>query len=221
MFDLGDDMKLDPRIQTRLEELEQKAEQVRIIKPPNWTSYVDSEDWQKWSTSVLNLLQSAFGTQSVHFQNFKKLHEEFKGTPATFHAACGVLAAAKEDYEGGYIFSLETAISGEIFGDFVALAKQALSDDHKDVAAVLACAALEDALKRYARLNALDVDNEVMQKVVSALKSKGLVTGAQKALLDAMPKIRDYAMHANWDKINAADVSGVIGFVEQFLLSNF
>lgn len=89
------------------------------------------------------------------------------------------------------------------------------------MAAVLACAALEDALKRFAESNGLNVNDKVMQEVVNALKAKGLVTGAQKSLLDSMPKIRDYAMHANWDKITAQDVGSVIGFVEQFLLSHF
>jgi hypothetical protein len=86
---------------------------------------------------------------------------------------------------------------------------------------VLACASLEDALKRYARENNLEVDDKVMQEVVSALKSKGLVSGAQKSLLDTMPKLRDFAMHANWDKLTSADVGSIIGFVEQFLLSHF
>jgi hypothetical protein len=36
-----------------------------------------------------------------------------------------------------------------------------------------------------------------------------------------MPKVRDFAMHANWEKLSAPDVSSVIGFVEQFLLSKF
>jgi len=36
-----------------------------------------------------------------------------------------------------------------------------------------------------------------------------------------MPRIRNLAMHAEWGKISAPDVSSVIGFVEQFLLSNF
>ena len=63
-------------------------------------------------------------------------------------------------------------------------------------------AALEDALKRYARENNLGVDDKVMQEVVSALKTKGLVSGAQKSLLNTMPKLRDFAMHANWDKFN-------------------
>ena len=60
-----------------------------------------------------------------------------------------------------------------------------------------------------------------MQDVVNALKSKGLVSGAQKTLLDSMPKIRDYAMHAEWNKIGPQEAGSVIGFVEQFLLTNF
>jgi hypothetical protein len=88
-------------------------------------------------------------------------------------------------------------LSGEILGDFVGLAQRSLQEGYKDVAAVLACAALEDALKRYASLNGLEVGDKDMQEVVNALKSKGLVGGAQKTLLDAMPKLRDYAMHAN------------------------
>lgn len=60
-----------------------------------------------------------------------------------------------------------------------------------------------------------------MQSVVAALKAKGLVSGAQKSLLDTMPRIRDYAMHADWGKLTAQDVGSVIGFVEQFLLSKF
>ena len=59
-----------------------------------------------------------------------------------------------------------------------------------------------------------------MQEVVSALRAKGLVGGAQKALLDVMPKLRDYAMHANWDKFTEAEVSSMIAFVEQFLITH-
>lgn len=60
-----------------------------------------------------------------------------------------------------------------------------------------------------------------MQDVVNALKSAGLVSGAQKSLLDAMPRIRNFAMHAEWSKISEPDVSSVLGFVEQFLLTKF
>jgi hypothetical protein len=138
-----------------------------------------------------------------------------------FESVKSIFIAAKEAFDRGYVFNVEIAVSGELFGDFVAMAKHALSEGHKDVAAVLACAALEDTLKRYAILNSLKVDGKSMQDIVNALKSKSLVTGAQKSLLDPMPKIRDYAMHANWDKITSPDVSSVIGYVEQFLLVHF
>ena len=107
------------------------------------------------------------------------------------------------------------------FGDFIVLAKQSLAEGYKDVAAVLASAALEDSLKRYAIANGLSVDDGSMTGVINALKSKGLVSGAQKSLLDAMPKIRNYAMHADWEKISEPDVNSIIGFVEQFLLNKF
>ncbi len=95
------------------------------------------------------------------------------------------------------------------------------SEGHKDVAAVLACAALDDVLKGFAARHRIDTTDRSMQDVVNALKAKGLVGGAQKTLFGTMPKIRDYAMHAEWTKIDPADVSSVIGFVEQFLISHF
>jgi hypothetical protein len=60
-----------------------------------------------------------------------------------------------------------------------------------------------------------------MEQVVNALKSKGLVSGPQKALLSAMPKIRNHAMHADWDKLTPQDAGSIVGFVEHFLLTNF
>jgi hypothetical protein len=182
---------------------------------------VPSGDWQQWATSAQNLILAVFGEASPHYTNFVTAFEKCRGYDYEVNVLKGIFLSGKEDFEGGYVFDVDLRVSGEVFGDFVALARQSLSEGHKDVAAVLACAALEDALKRYAATNALGVDDKSMQEVVSALKSKGLVAGAQKSLLDAMPKIRDFAMHANWEKLSEPDVSSVIGFVEQFLLSKF
>jgi hypothetical protein len=178
-------------------------------------------DYTSWGTSAQSLMLAVFGTSSPYYQNFVSALTNCDGQPYQVDTLRGVFRSAKEAFEGGYVFNIELSVSGEVFGNFVAMAKHALSGGHKNVAAVLACAALEDTLKRYALSNCLTVDDKTMQDVVNALKSKGLVTGAQKSLLDPMPKIRDYAMHANWDKITEQDVGAVIGYVEQFLLSKF
>jgi hypothetical protein len=144
--------------------------------------------WQKWATSAQHIIIVAFGESSPHYKNFSAAYEQCGGMKHSVDALKGIFGAAKADYEGGYVFSMQALISGEIFCDFVSLAKEALNGGAKDVAAVLACAALEDALKRFALLNDLDVSDKSMQDVVNALKAKGLVGGAQKALLDTMPK---------------------------------
>ena len=100
------------------------------------------------------------------------------------------------------------------------MARKAL-DDNKDAAAVLACAALEDALKRVAMKESLDVDDKDMSDVINALKTKGAIKGAQVPIVQSYVKLRNKAFHAEWDKIDKGSVSSVIGFTEQFLLSYF
>ncbi|MFI5166164.1 MAG: DUF4145 domain-containing protein [Thermoanaerobaculales bacterium] len=207
-------------ITRRFGELDKASREPRRRKIEDST-FADSAWYQEWVTNALNLLQGVFGQQSPHWRNLQELYSKFRGSESNVFEAIGVFRAAKSDYEGGYLFNVERSISGEVLGDFVALAKSALREGHKDVAAVLASAALEDALKRYAAASGLSVEDASMQTVVAALKTKGFVSGAQKTLLEAMPKLRDYAMHANWDKLSEPDVGSVIGFVEQFLLSHF
>jgi len=217
-------MKIEERIDQRFQELYQASQKIQRDQrklPSGPIERVENESWAKWSTNALNLIELAFGSASVHFIGFKKICDNWHESPRELNSARGVFHAAMEDYKEGYFISLSKAISGELFGDFVQLAKRCLEEDSKDVAAVIACAALEDTLKRYASSQNIDVQERSMQDVVNALKSKGLISGAQKTLLDAMPKIRDYAMHANWNKIRPEDVNSVIGFVEQFLIMHF
>jgi hypothetical protein len=183
--------------------------------------YVPDGFWRKWATSAENLIKAAFGDGSPHYKRFAELYAHTGQGEDSVKALHAVFAAAKDDFDGGYVFDVDLRVSGEVFGDFVGLARQALSDGHKDVAAVLATAALEDALKRFALINGLDVDGKSMQDVVNALKGAGLVAGAQKSLLDTMPKLRNAALHAEWSKLSEADVGSVLGFVEQFLLTKF
>lgn len=182
---------------------------------------IDTKDWEEWANSALTLLKICYSENSTYYKNLDNLYLNFHYFESEVQAARGIFTAAKNDYDSGFYYSLEKQISGEIFGDFIAVAKVALSENNKDVAAVLASAALEDVLKKYAMLNGLDVNDKTMAEVVNSLKSKSLVQGAQKSLLESMPRIRNYAMHADWDKITPQDVGAIIGFVENFLLNNF
>ena len=133
----------------------------------------------------------------------------------------GILQSIDAEINAGLIKSIRLEAKGEIFADFISMAKAAVNEGHKEVASVLACAALEDSLKRFGEANELNVDEKEMAQVIGALKSAGLVKGAQGKLLSSFTTIRNKAFHAQWDKLDLADVKSVIGFVEQFLLTNF
>ena len=212
---------INDRFADRFSELQSEWDEMPFERSNYGGRYVQSGIWEKWATSVESLIKAACGTNSPYHKNFIKAQKVCSGNEIQLKALAGIFRSAKEAFEGGYLFDVEREVSAEIFGDFVVLAKQALAEGNKDVAAVLAAAALEDALKRYAASNGLDVGDASMSKIISALKSKGLVSGAQKPLLTAMLQMRNHAMHAKWEKIEKPDVSGLIGFVEQFLLTHF
>lgn len=213
---------LNETFKKRFAELEVESQKIHPITTQyDVEGYYNDADYIGWATNAQSLIRAVFGGASPYYENFVSIFGGSASSKARVDTLKNLFLSAKGAFEGGYIFNVELTVSGELFGDFVAMAKHALSEGHKDVAAVLACAALEDTLKRYALVNGLTVDGYSMQDTANALKSKGLVKGAQKTLLESMPKIRDYAMHANWDKITEQDAGGVIGYVEHFLLSKF
>jgi hypothetical protein len=212
-------MATKEKIQQRFDELAN----INMIASSYNGKIADDKTWAGWSSSALNLIQIVFGADSSHYSRLKSVITKKNAAylDTDYPEALGVLLAAKTDYEKDCYGSLERRVSGEVFGDFIVAAENALAEGNKDVAAVLACAALEDALKRFANANGLNVDGKDMSVVIGALKSKSLVGGAQKSILETMPKTRNAAMHADWTKVSATEVGGVIGFTKQFLLENF
>lgn len=212
----------EAKITTRFGELLDAANRIPLSgdKP----RHANPQVFYTWAASVLSLFHGVFGDKGPHYLRFSAEMTAINNnyiSERQLEACRGIFLGAKGDFDGGYLFDVERSVSGELFGDLVALAKAALSEGQHTVAAVLASAALEDALKRFAIANGLAVEGNTMEQVVNALKSQGLVSGPQKALLSAMPKIRNHAMHADWDKLTPQDAGSVVGFVEHFLLSTF
>ena len=177
----------------------------------------DQTNYFGWTVSAQELLRTVYGEHSLYYR-------EFCGcvTAGQIGALVSIFQSAKRDYDGGFnTGDIRLRISGDVLGDFVTLARSSLDEGHKDVAGVLATAALEDVLKRYATENDIDTEDRKMTEVINALKAKGLIKGGQNKLLQVLPKIRNHALHAEWDKFLELEVGSVLGYVEQFLLKHF
>lgn len=177
---------------------------------------------------TLGLASSLYGEHSPQVEAIKDSNERIAKyewsqglrDTATIWEMRGILRTIRAEVETGLLDSIRNSVKGEILSDFLLLAQQSLSHS-KDVAAVLACAALEDALKRFAEANGLQCDDKEMSEVVNGLKAKGLVQGAQGKVLQSFVGVRNKALHAEWDRIDGAEVHAVIGFLQTFLADRF
>jgi len=179
--------------------------------------------------TAINTCVSLYGADSPQVKSIEATRKEIWNSKYVetykqqllFEHLQGLLRAVASDVRGGRVRDLQLQARGEVFADFLSAARTALADGFKDVAAVLASGALEDALKRFAVANGLSVYDKDMSDVVNALKATSLVKGPQGALLQGFVKIRNKAFHAQWGDIDTADVQSVISFTQEFLLSKF
>ena len=179
-------------------------------------------------SGTINILELLYGKDSHKTKAFLEQYAAmFKQKESTrFVLMCladsakGVLQSIKSEVETGLVGNIQLQAQGGVFGDFLSLAKNSL-DDNKNVAAVLACAALEDALKKYAEQQGIAVSDADMSQVINALKSNGLLKDPQASIVQSYVKLRNKAFHAEWDKIEKESVNSAIGFTEQFILKNF
>jgi hypothetical protein len=204
-----------------------------ILERINTIKNVNTASIQKGAflySSILSLATELYGSKSPKTEVIRNVYDNRVGkltrsSETTYKLLTvelyGVLDSIKSDVEQGLISSIRDESKGEVYADFIALAKKAIEDGTKDVASVLACAALEDSLKKFAESNGLDVDDKDMSAVISTLKGAELVGKTQSKILNSYTTLRNKAFHAEWDKIKEPDVRGLIAFVEGFILEHF
>ncbi len=181
------------------------------------------------TSGTITILEKLYSTNSEKLKAYIQMYQIYVRDPYKTSASSdhdirfgtlGILKSIKSEVAEGLVGNLELQAQGGIFADFITLARESL-DENKDVAAVLVSAALEDALKRFALQNDLDVADANMEQVINALKSKGLLKDPQASIAKGHKELRKKAFHANWDKIEKASVNSAIAFTESFILDNF
>jgi aminopeptidase N len=180
---------------------------------------------------ILSLMTAVYGEASAQVRGLVQrradIAKNFKfgaWTQATFALVHGSLTNLKEEVEAGVLSSLERRIASDVLSDLIQLAREALketADGAKNVAAVLAAAAFEDTIRRIAREHAGVIGQDKLEVVIGRLKEAGLLVPPQLGIALSYLSFRNHALHAEWDKIDRAAVSSVLGFVEQLLLKHF
>lgn len=211
-------MKLDPLIAKRFEELEQGADEVsrgrkREFQGDYFT--IPYPLFAGWSTKALNLLQRSFGEDSIHFQKLSQLSENFREHESEFESCRAVFLAAKEDYEGGYLFNVRALIKAEVLDDALDQARELLAAGYKDPACVLGGVSLEIAVKEICLRN--KIPHAKLDKMNADLTKAGVYNLAKQKQITAWADLRNKAAHGEWKEYADPDVDDLIRGVERFI----
>ncbi len=219
-------MLVNEKVKARLTELIDIGEKVLSTKRSPGQNVigdyrVDSQMAHQWATSVQNLLSRVFGKDSEHYQNFTiQVNGHLTYSP-TFRAQ-GILKAAKDDYENGYLFDVKQQIEAELFDDFLEQAHYLYDSGYHQPAAVIAGCVLEDGLRKLCLTNGISIPNKPkMDQMNAELAKLGTYNKLTQKRITALADLRNRAAHGQWDQFTRDDVDEMIRSVRKFMEEHF
>lgn len=185
-------------------------------------SFVDSELANQWFTSSQNVLQRAFGPSSSHYVNFSEIPGNQGLSFSPVRRGQGILRAALEDFEGGYLFDMRRLVEAEVFADFLDQAEELLDAGYRGPAAVVAGCVLEDGLRKLCSANGVTIsDKPKLDRMNADLAKAGVYNKLVLKRITAIADVRNNAAHGKWDEFDADDVKEMINWIAKFSEEHF
>ena len=213
-------MTLDATILKRLNELIARSDAILQERTP--TAFRHTTIWHVsrpnavgWCTNVASLLQRTFGESSVHYKAFEEQRSGFRDSESEFRSLHAVLAAAKDDYEGGYLFNIRGLVKAEVLDDALSQAGELLDAGYKDPACVLIGVSLEIAVKELVDRASLAPGK--LDAMNTSLCKAGIYNMAKQKQITAWAELRNKAAHGDWSAYIAADVKDMHRGVQRFV----
>ena len=222
-------MRIDQKIVNRIQELiDRHAEITKTRKQGGGKSMysppydiVDSEMVNQWAVSCLHIIKRVFGETSDHYTKFADLFPEL---PAYYYfkKVLGILKAAKEDYESGYLFDTRVLIQAEVFDDFLEQAEHLLANGYYAPAAVVAGSVLEDGLRKLCVRNGVSLSAKPKLDTMNAdLAKAGVYNLLVQKQITALADIRNKAAHGQWTEFTLKDIEQMLNQVRAFMTTHF
>ena len=217
-------MNVDQKIVSRIKELIDRGDALLATRrdPPRnsigFDARVDGQLAHQWFTNVQNLLARVFGQDSEHYQNFSKQPGKQGLSYSPVRRSLGVLKAALEDYEQGYLFKIKELVEAEVFSDFLDQASALIEAGYFAPAAVVVGAVLEDGLRRLAFRSNLELPEiPKLDRVNAELAKAGVYSKLIQKRITALADIRNSAAHGDWKAFNEEDVKDMHKWTCRFL----
>ena len=192
-------------------------------------TYMALEEIEEFMTRSLAAIERITTPNSVYYLRARRaviaktLTEDEKLT-----LIMGVIRGLHSDVNNKFTQRARTIIRGEVFDDFLEMAKHLSDEGYKDAAAVIAGSSLESQLRQLSINHGLDIEiqtksgtrpakadllnaNLAKSKIYSVLDQKSVV---------AWLELRNSAAHGNYNEYTEQEVSIMIDGVRNFIARN-
>jgi len=225
-------MRMQDKITKRFKELveggEKLVNQIGSDNDGDHEYYVHPQEipaYQKWLSSVLNLLHAACPRDSEYINDAERImkHEAMQnGIPSVVVTKMmGLLESAQHEWAEGLLRKIEYIIAAETFDDFLDHAASYHKANKKTEASVLASAVLEDTVKKIAMKNSINSTGRSLDPLIDELVKASVFDGIKAKRAKAYAAVRNKALHAEWDEFTIKDVgemiNGIRELIEDFL----
>lgn len=178
---------------------------------------VDADLLLGWCVKARNLLASACGKDSEHFNSFVEAEKPgpFEENPTRLGRLRAVFLAAKEDFEGGYLSSVRNLVQAEVFSTELEQARELHVAGYRAPAAVICGVVLEANLRALCEAHGLAIGK--LDKMNADLAKVGQYNSLVQKRITALAAIRNSAAHGNFADFDDKDVLSMIEDVERLV----
>lgn len=197
------------------------------------TNYGYPTEYQAHVVKVLNLIELVLGnTTKGHevVQDIRNRAYEWDwGKTSTIRFILGTLHGLKNDYENGFLDTLEERIVAGISADYMTQVDEILaagqSDNYDHIFAAVICGVnLENALRQLCSRQSPPIETAKPNRrpkrlgdLIAALQKANLYNALKGDQLRAWAKVRNHAAHGEFEEFNRNDVEDMVKGVRNFL----
>jgi len=224
---IGKNMKIE-EIKKRVNDLIEQADLVLKTQQSYehvFGIYLSSEDFSQFRSLCLSFLNSVFGEEHIFYKEFHA--KVISSSPSSVEIGKGILRAAKQEIENGWIFNVRTLLSADIFSDFLEMANYLLTENYKDSAAVMIGSVLEGHLRNLCNKYSISLekikDDKSIPKTADSLnhelKAANVYNLLDQKQVIAWLDLRNKAAHGKYDDYTKSQVElmyqGVLNFISR------
>ena len=212
------------QIRERLVALIEKGEAVLLTHTPNPPGVIgfatlDDRPYTEWRSQASVLLTQVFDSGHTYAVSFRSLVED-GARIGHVKRGLGVLEAALEDVERGYLETVKELATAEIFSDFLEQADHLLRNGFSVPAASLAGAVLENGLRSLAARKGVTVRaSDNLSSLNNKIGDQGIYDRLRQSQVAVWIKVRNSADHGRFTEVRDNDVADLIKGVRNLLSS--